>query len=31
MKTLRLSSFEGGSRIALAELQPGAFKDLEPA
>ena len=30
MKTLRLSSFEGGSRIALAELQPGAFKDLKP-
>ena len=30
MKTLKLSSFEGSSRIALAELQPGAFKDLKP-
>lgn len=30
MKTLKLSSVEGGSRIALAELQPGAFKDLKP-
>ena len=30
MKTLKLSSFEGGNRIALAELQPGVFKDLKP-
>ena len=30
MKALRLSSFEGGNRIVLAELQPGAFKDLKP-
>jgi len=30
MKALRLSSFEGGNRIVLAELQPGAFKELKP-
>lgn len=30
MKTLKLSSFDGGSQIALADLQPGAFKDLKP-
>jgi lipopolysaccharide export system permease protein len=29
MKTLKLSSFESGSQIALADLQPGAFKDLK--
>lgn len=30
MKTLKLSSFESGSQIALADLQLGAFKDLKP-
>ena len=30
MKTLKFSSIEGSSRIALAELRPGAFKELKP-
>lgn len=29
MKTLKLNSVESGTRLALAELQPGAFKDLK--
>ncbi len=30
MKTLKLSTMEGRSGIVLADLQPGAFKDLKP-
>ncbi len=30
MKTLKLNSAESGTKLALAELQPGAFKDLKP-
>lgn len=30
MKQLKLNSAESGTKLALAELQPGAFKDLKP-